>query len=543
LLQLVYPGYLKPIPSMTIVECLPDPAQGKMTAGERIPAGTQLATKATVDGMPCKFSTVYDVELWPISVAQAEWRGPGQMKTPPRASSGDPADAAARLLLRCYQDVTFPMLPISKLRFYLSGDGSVVFPLYELLADKCFEIQLRNPGDPSQVIVLDKDCLKPVGFAPEEALLPVLRHAVDGHRLLQEYFALPEKFLFFELSGLEALSRSGFEGAAEVIFLFRAIERSERKQILELGVKQDTFRIGCTPAINLFPLSAEPIQLNQRQSEYIIIPNQRHKAWLEPFEIQEVVATNPRLRRSMVIEPMYRHRYQTRPGGERVFWVANRRRNESVDKGPTLMTISLVDLAGALTEPNADVLVVRMLATNFDLPSNPKFQWGMPGGDFEAAGCAAAKTVMALRRPTPTQEAPLDQQYLWRLISSLSLNYLSISEGGKTALQEILRLHNIANSDASERQIAALQDLEAAPGFALVNSPYGLVPARGTRVETSFDEEQFAGAGLYLFLSVIDRFLAGYASVNSFVQLSARSTLRKEPLGRWPERSGSQMLL
>jgi len=85
--------------------------------------------------------------------------------------------------------------------------------------------------------------------------------------------------------------------------------------------------------------------------------------------------------------------------------------------------------------------------------------------------------------------------------------------------------------------------MKSAPGFALVDSAYGLIPARGTQVEMDFDEQQFAGTGLYLFAAVLDRFLAGYASMNSFSQLTARSTLRKEPLGKWPPRAGTQALL
>jgi type VI secretion system protein ImpG len=541
LTRIIHPGYLRPMPSMTIVECQPDPTQGKKTAGMRIPRGTPLVTKATVEGLPCRFLTAYDVDLWPVSVAAAEWRQPERMQRPPRASTGVQAVAAARLRLCCQRDVVFSGLPFSHLRFHLAGDASVVYSLYELLSEKCIEIQLRDPKDEKKLIILEPGRLRMAGFEAEESLLPFVRRSMDGHRLLQEYFAFPEKFLFFDLEGLEPLGQAGFGEEAEIVFLFSSFERSERQQVLELGVNERTFRLGCTPAINLFPLQAEPILLSQTQHEYTIVPDNRHSRVMEIFSIEEVIATNPRLRQSIPLEPMHAYRHQTRNREGLAFWVATRHLNELGEREPSTMTISVVDLTGNFTEPEADVLLVRTLCTNFDLPS--RFQFGSEAGDFEAVGYSAAKTVTALQRPTASINPPGGQGHLWRLISLLSLNYLSLNEEGRTAMQEILRLHNMTDSTASENQVGSILQMKSSPNFALVDSAYGLIPARGTQVEMEFDEQQFAGSGLYLFAALLDRFLAGYAAMNSFSQLTARSTLRKEALGKWPPRAGTQALL
>jgi type VI secretion system protein ImpG len=541
LTRIIHPGYLRPIPSLTIVECQPDPAQGKKTAGMRIPRQTALVTKATVEGLPCRFLTAYDVDLWPFSVAAAEWRQPERMQRPPRASTGVQAVAAARLRLRCQRDVVFTGLPISTLRFHLAGDASVVYTLYELFSEKCIEIQLRDPKDEKKLFVLEPNRLRMVGFDPDECLIPFVRRSMDGHRLLQEYFAFPDKFLFFDLEGLEPLTENGFGEEAEIVFLFSSFERAERQQVLELGVNERTFRFGCTPAINLFPQTCEPILLAQTRHEYTIVPDSRHSRVMEIFSIEEVIASNPRLRQSVVLEPMHAYRHQTHRRDGLVFWVANRHLNELGEHEPSTMTISVVDLAGNFTEPEADVLMVRTLCTNFDLP--PRLQHGAESGDFEVPGYAAAKTVTALRRPTATIGPVGGQGHLWRLISLLSLNYLSIDEEGRTAMQEILRLHNMNDSTASDNQVGSILRMGSSPGFALVDSTYGLIPARGTQVEMEFDEQQFAGSGLYLFAAVLDRFLAGYVSINSFAQLTARSSLRKEVLGKWPPRAGTQALL
>ena len=541
LIRIIHPGYLRPTPSMTVVECQPDPAQGKKTAGMRVPRGTPLVSKATVEGLPCRFQTAYDVNLWPFSVAAAEWRQPERMQRPPRATVGVQAVAAARLRLRCQRDVVFTGLPLSRLRFHLAGDASVVYSLYELLSDKCIEIQLRDPKDEKKLISLDPSQLRMIGFDAEESLLPFVRRSMDGHRLLQEYFAFPEKFLFFDLEGLEQLAQAAFGEEAEIVFLFSSFERAERQQVMELGVNERTFRLGCTPAINLFPQSAEPILLSQTRHDYTIVPDSRHSKVMEIFSIEEVVATNPRLRQSIVLEPMHAYRHQTRNREDLAFWVATRHLNEFGEREPSTMTISVVDLAGSFTEPEADVLMVRALCTNFDLPS--RIQYGSESGDFEATGYAAAKTVTALRRPTASINPAGGQGHLWRLISLLSLNYLSLNEGGRTAMQEILRLHNLAGSTASENEVGSILKMNSSPGFALVDSAYGLIPARGTQVGMEFDEQQFTGSGAYLFAAVLDRFLAGYAAINSFSQLTARSTLRKEAMGKWPPRAGTQALL
>lgn len=541
LLKIVHPSYLRPLPAMTIVECLPDPGQGKKTAGLSVPRGAELVSKATVEQLACKFRTAYNVDLWPFAVDEAEWRQPEHMQRPARATSGKQVVAGARLHLRCLGDVLFQGLPLTKLRFHLAGDANVVYPLYELFSESCVEIQLRDPKDAKRLIVLDAGCIRMVGFETDESLLPYDRRSTDGYRLLQEYFAFPEKFLFFDLTGLEPLAQAGFADEAEIVFLFSKFERAERQQGLELGVNAKTFRLGCTPAINLFKQTAEPILLSQTKHEYTIVPDSKHTAMMEIFSIEEVIAANPKLRQAIVLEPMHTHRHQTRSQSDLAFWTASRHQNELGEREPSVMTISVVDLTGQVTDPEADVLTVRTLCTNFDLPT--RLNTGASGGDFEAVGHAAAKTVTALKRPTASVDPPAGKSQEWRLISLLSLNYLSLNEQGRTAMQEILRLHNLTGSAASENQIGAIVRMKSSPHFALVESAYGLVPARGTLVEMELDEQQFAGGGAHLFTAVLDRFLAGYCSINSFSQLVARTSLRKEEIAQWPPRAGNQALL
>src|ERR1700678_2608696 len=175
LLKIVHPGHLRPIPSMTSVECVANPALGKKSAGVRIPRGTALVSKATVDGRACRFRTAYDVDLWPFAVEEAEWRQPERMQRPARAIGGGQGGAGARLRLKCFADVVFQGLPISKLRFHLAGEASVVYALYELFSENCIEIQLRDPKDEQRVVRLGRDRIRMVGFDAEENVLPCER--------------------------------------------------------------------------------------------------------------------------------------------------------------------------------------------------------------------------------------------------------------------------------------------------------------------------------------------------------------------------------
>ena len=141
LLNVVYPHYVRPIPSMSLAQFHLDPEQGKLTAGHHIPRGAMLYSRP-VDGVPCKFRSCYDTTLWPLTVGAAEWTTPDRLR--PAVKAPD-AVAALRVELRCLPGVTFEMLDLSTLRLHLSGESNVVATLYELLCSRCTRILVRDP--------------------------------------------------------------------------------------------------------------------------------------------------------------------------------------------------------------------------------------------------------------------------------------------------------------------------------------------------------------------------------------------------------------
>jgi type VI secretion system protein ImpG len=538
LLSVLYPHYLRPIPSMSIAEFDLDPAQSNLTAGLPIPRGSVLYSPP-VAGVPCKYRTCYETTLWPLRIAEAQWR------TPDRFQPAIKTDAAAalRVELRGFQDVTFDKLDLRSLRFFLNGESALVHGLYEVLCGNCMQIVIRDPapGSRAKPVYLEPGRLRPVGFTDDEGVLPYPLRSFVGYRLLQEYFAFPDKFLFFELGGLENLAAAGFGSRAEILFLVSRFERNERQQQLEVGVSEKTVRLNATPIINLFAQTAEPILLSHTSYDYQIVPDISRQDTTEIFSIDNVVSVDPDSHDPIVFEPFYSYRHKTVREKKQAFWHSTRRPSTRRNTEAIDVILSLVDLSGKTVRPNVDTVTVRLTCTNGDLPSRLPF--GNDRGDLELEGAAPVKRIMILKKPTSTIRPPTGGNALWRLISHLSLNYLSLVADGKDALQHILRLYNFTDSAFVQKQIEGITKVDSSRHFARVISEHGISFARGTRVRMELAEEQFVGGGVYLFASVLERFMALYVSLNSFSQLTVATNQRREVLAQWPPRAGQKILI
>ncbi|HLY16852.1 MAG TPA: type VI secretion system baseplate subunit TssF, partial [Bryobacteraceae bacterium] len=428
--------------------------------------------------------------------------------------------------------------------FFLDGESALVHTIYEVLCCNLLQIVVRDttPGSRAPAITLPASSLAPVGFEADEGMLPYPRRSFTGYRLLQEYFTFPEKFFFVEVGGLREVGAAGFRRSAELLFVFSRFEGDERRQRLETGISTNTFRLGCTPVVNLFAQTAEPILLDQQKSEYPVVPDARRPMAMEVFSVDQVSSLRPQQQDISEYQPFYSFRHASqRDRQQQTFWIANRRASVRANDDGTEIDLALVDLAFRPTRPATDTLTVRTTCTNRDLPSRLPF--GNEAGDFELETGAPIKRIVALRKPTSPIRPPLGKAMQWRLISHLSLNYLSLVTEGREALQEILKLYDFTGSAYSGRIVEGITDLKSSRKFARVVSEEGLAFARGTRVELELDEEQFVGGGVYLFASVIENFLGLYASLNSFSQLTATVRQRKEVLREWHPRAGRRILM
>lgn len=539
LLSVVYPQLVRPLPSMSIVEFQLDPEKGKITTGLPIPRGSSLFSRP-VAGVPCTFKTCYDTTLWPVRVASGEFRAPSRLQPPVKTVD---STAAVRVELRAAPDVNLKELKIDRLRFYLDGEGGVINTLYELLFTRLTRIIVRDPTPGSKVppVTLPVSALRPVGFEPGETLLPEVDRSFFGHALLMEYFAFPEKFLFIDVAKLAPVWDAGFKDAVEFIFLISEVEGDDRRQRLELEIGKKSFRLGCAPVINLFTQVAEPIQLSQRRYEYMIVPDVRRPYSTEVFSVDEVGCINTSTQQTSTFEPFYSLRHSTRGRKQAAFWLARRRASERPNDDGTDMFLSLVDLSMQPMNPDSSILSIKTTCTNRDLPSRLPF--GNEDGDFELEGSSSFKRIVALRKPTPTVRPTSGKSTMWRLISHLSLNYLSLVEGGRDALQQILRLYDIGRSAYSQNVIESILRVRSAKHFTRVSGNNSITFARGTRIEIELDESQFVGSGAYLFAAVLERFLGLSVSLNSFTQLAVTTPQRKAPLHEWQPRAGRRILI
>jgi type VI secretion system protein ImpG len=539
MLSIVYPQLVRPIPSMSVVEFQLDPEKGKLTSGMKIERNSQLFSKP-IGGVPCTFRTCYDTTLWPLTVSAVELSAPSRLK--PAVKTNDSA-WAVRLELRCARDVNFAGLKLDKLRFFLDGESGLVNILYELLFSRLNRIVVRDLTDGSRLapVTLPASAIKAVGFEADEGMVAYPSSTFAGHRLLMEYFTFPEKFFFLDLTGLECVAAAGFKDAIEIIFLISEIEGEGRVQRLELEVSKKTFRLGCSPVVNLFSQVAEPIQLNQRKYEYAVIPDVRRPYSMEIYSIDEVNEINSTNQKITAYEPFYSLRHSTKKEDRSCFWLARRRPSTRTNDDGTDISLSLVDLSTSSVDPDAAILSVRTTCTNRDLPGRLPF--GNQDSDFEMEGAAAMRRIVALRKPTLPVRPALGKSTLWRLVSHLSLNYLSLVEGGKGALQEILRLYDVGRTAYSQNVIQSILNIQSQPHFTRLISEQGVNFARGVRIDMEIDEDQFTGGGAFLFACVLERFFGMSASLNSFTQLSVRTPQRKERLHEWQPRAGRKSII
>ncbi|HEX6750889.1 MAG TPA: type VI secretion system baseplate subunit TssF [Longimicrobium sp.] len=539
LLDAAYPQYVRPIPSMAVAQLHPDPERGALPAGHPVPRGTLLYSRE-VAGAPCRFRTCYDTALLPVSVASAKWTAPYELRPPVRA--GD-AVAAIRLELRCLGGLTFSALETDSLRFHLSAEPNLAGTLYELLCNSVREVWVRDlvPGSRAEPVVLPAGAITPVGFAEDEGMLPVPRRAFVGYRLLGEYFTFPEKFWFVDLAGFERVRAAGMGEAVEVVILIAPFERGDRRNALEAGIGAETFRLGCTPIINLFPHTSEPTPVTQRAFEYRIIPD-AHRPTTGVYAVEEVTAVAAGDPTPLRIEPL--HAFRARGDGvdeAKVWWYARRRPSGWRPDEATDVCLHFVDRDARLAQPYAHAVTARLLCHNGDLPG--RMELASDGADLSLPGGGPVLKVSLLGTPTPLVQPPSGGAQLWRLVSQLSLNYASLADDGAESLRALLALHNFAGSRAGEKHVQGVVSVAGAPMHARVGGEGGIAFARGHRVEVTFDEEEFAGGGVYLLAAVLERFMGLYVSMNSFCALTARTRQRREPLRRWPPRSGWKPLL
>lgn len=531
-LEQLFPHYLAPIPSMAVVqfECKKD-LPGYFT----LPAGTEIETEP-VGGETCRYRTAGLAQLWPVAVEAATLGGrPLVAPANPRAGG---AVAVLRLTLRCQgPDQTFTKLGVDTLRFFLRGPASLTFALYQLIHNNTVSVAVADSAGDAAPVILDPGAVRQVGFDRNDAVIPYPRRAAPGYRLLTEFFAFPERFLFFEVAGLSA--KTLFQAGAKMeIFLY--LNRSSAE--LERGTGTESFALNCVPVVNVFSQRAEPIRLTQTQTEYRIVPDVRRPQALEIHSVDAVSASSPEGEMQTYL-PLYAVRHAGVLRGDLRFWHMVRRPTSGPDAAHECY-LSLVDLDLDTELPANWVVLVETTCTNRNLPSRLPFGGGHPYlALVKPINQIAA--IAAVTAPSPPLRLPNRRQGTWRLISHLLLNHLSIAgeAAGAEALKEILRLYDFRDSAETRALIDGILSIGASQRTARAPDASAGALCRGTEILLTIEDRGLDDAGLFVLLSVLERFLALQATINSFTRLSVQVKGRSGYLRRWPPRAGDAPLL
>ncbi len=509
LLDNLCPSLTQPVPSMTVGEFSLDPAQGKVTAGFRVPRHTILYA-STSGGEQCRFRTAWETLLWPVSIAKAGLHG----------------DSTLRLMLECGPDTDFSELEIDSLRIHLQGDWMTTMPLYELLVSGVTGVSLA-PGD-GGLVPLSNRSWREAGYAEGEEVLPLPPHAQPAYVLMQEYFAFPRKFHFFELSGLRG--KLGAGSRCEVILKLDRPDRGLR------SISADNFRLGCTPVVNLFPRTSEPIVVDHRDYEYLLSADRQRGATTEVHSIVSVTASDPNAEKPVIV-PSFSALGHIRSDDQTVFWSSRREQSLRPNINGTDVFLSFVDRINALKTPAEPVVYANLLCTNRRLAEQVPI-----GARMVVEGVSQSTRVKCLYEPTAQSDPPLGSETLWRLVSLLTLNHQSLVDGstGRDQLREMLTLF-ASDSKRDHEQIRGIRELQARSITARVGADAWRGYCRGTEVILEFDEEAFVGGSPLMMSAVLARFFAMYTSINSFVRLEVRRG--DETWKQWEPMSGRQLVL
>ncbi|TFI57607.1 type VI secretion system baseplate subunit TssF [Sphingomonas parva] len=530
LLLTLYPHLIQPLPSFMVVRLEPGADLDKPTV---VPAGTMLTTEA-IDGEPCRYRLCHDTELLPIRIEDAAVAGP-----PFDAPAVGLKGAKGLLTIRLgttKPEVEMASLGLDRLRLFIKGDARRAQILLEQLGANLLGVAVATGPDDSRPVLLPPSRLRLKGLDENELLLPQVPVARRCYALLQEHFAYPHKHLFFEIEGLSARTLDVPGRRLDLYFYFDRISPE-----LERAIRADDFELFACPALNLFPLDAEPIHLDHRSIEYRIVPDARREDVLEVHSVEEAVLQDAAGNRTEAPSLYAVDRGSPRLG--RMFHAVTRRSSFGPGGGDDVF-LSIADLEGELLRDDATIVNTRILATNRDLPARLPFGGGRPaltvGGTI--AGLAKAS---ALTKPTPTRRPARRRAAVWKLVGQLSLNHLSLvgDVGGSQALREVLALYDPGDTADSVQLRERLRSVTAEPGVARLQIKGHTAMCAGTDVVLEIDDQRLSGSGSFLLCAVIERFLAGASALNSFVRVSAKLQRESGLWKTWPPRIGDRPLI
>jgi type VI secretion system protein ImpG len=548
LLETVYPHFLPPIPSMAVVRFDADENDGALAVGISIPRGTLLRSNlGKGERTACTFQSAQAVRLLPIKIVEARYftRDLVQLKLPPEVQ----ARAAIRIRLQATAGVPFKEIKLDPVNFFLRGADEFPSWIYEQIFARKSALVVQAPEDQGRSLaVLPPASVRQVGFGTNEALLPPNARSFEGYRLLREYFAFPQRVRFFETSGIADAVKSCPGNQLDLVI---ALKEADTR--LEGRVDASSFELFCAPVINLFSKTLDRIDLSNRFSEFHVVADHNRPLDFEIFEVESVTGYGSEPGNEQEFRPFYLARDTDAGAGgfftlnriPRVLTAKEKQFGRRSTYAGTEVFLSLVDANSAPYRPDLRQLGMKALCTNRHLPIHMAVR--LEGRtDFTMDLSAPVTAIRCLSGPTSPTPSQAEGRFSWRLISHLSLNYLSLmdskGEVGASGIREILKLYTDPNDRQTARQIEGILSIQSKPILRRVKTPGPITFARGLEVTLNFDETAFEGIGVFILGAVLEQFLAKYVSLNSFTETVIRTQQRGEIM-RWPPQMGRRQIL
>lgn len=520
LLSLLWPNYLRPVPSITIVQF--SPRANAITEKQIIPKGTELHSQP-VDGTRCRFRSNHEVPVYPLVLDSVD-------------STDSRENAVIGLDFKTLSSIPFSETGCNHLPIYISEDDYTAQTLYLWIFQ--YLEQIRITTDNGTAVTLPAECVKPIGFSPDDALLSYPDNVFDGYRILQEYLACPERFYFFDITQLETVWPTA---ALDNIRLELCFNRPLPEDI---KVRQSSFALYCSPAVNLFPHDADPINLTGKATEYRVRPSGRNPEHFEIFSIDQVAGRTGKVnghgkgRRGYRRFESFEHEIE-RVNGQPIFYFQNRIQNSLSNDGFDNFIRFMRDDETRFTPRESETISIELTCSHRDLPR------ALAVGDvcIPTERTPSFVSFRNITRPTESLRPILDETLHWQLVSNMSLNYRSLLKPGP--LRNIIRTYDFrATVDQqarrhSQQRLAGIQSINTKP----VDYLFDGVPIRGLKSELYLNPAGYFCEGeMFLFGTVLSHFFSLFSSINSFHRLDVINTLNNEVYS-WPLQIGNQPVI
>jgi len=513
--QVLTPSLMQPIPAVTILGMQP---KANLIKPLSLQKGKYFdSVPIILDGndqtSQCRFTNVWDIEILPV-----------QLKSLNVKKIEKNIDHESHRIIELNIDFDssrndLANYKFNKIRFYINQSMADAALWLLMFSRQLVGIEI---SDENGVHKLKSETINLSGFNHQTSIFNN-----EGtsylHKMLQEYFIVPEKFLFVELDLNEWVNRAGEQFQIQMHF------RQPNWALPTLDT--DHLQMYCVPIINQFDHFAEPIAINSNDYEFPLkakIPNivKTELPIIDVIKVESIKRNRDKNRRYQnLLKP---DSLNNKSDSFHFF-----RRHGSYENQINNCLALQFDFGG---RPEAgEILRVKLSCCHGTIAGkiNP--------GDVCRATSSSPELVSFknLTVCTDFQQASIVSNTAWQVISDQALSLQTIETAEQ--LRNILTHHIPAQLQGSAKhktnlhKIDAITHLKVEPRDHIKNG----VLKRGFEYRVSINGEHFINLGdSFLFTAVLDQLFALQAPLNNFSQLIIIDIRTGEEL-EWPLRMGT----